>query len=161
MVKNKTDIIAEAGKQELFIIRTFNAPRELVFRTFSEPQLAAEWLVPAALGRRIDEMDYRRGGAWRFMMPDGRGGETSIFGVVHEVFAPERISRTFEFEGLPEKGHVALEKTTFESLAGNYTKVTIQYVCESVQFRDGLVMSGMGPTYEGLFEKLDNLLINN
>lgn len=161
MIKSKTSIIAEDGKQELFIVREFNAPRNLVFRAFSEPALAAQWLAPAALGRRIDEMDYRRGGSWRIMMPDGNGGETSIFGVVHEVFAPERISRTFEFEGLPEKGQVALEKNTFESVGENRTRVTIHYLCETVHFRDGLVMSGMGPTYESLFEKLDNLLINN
>lgn len=61
----------------------------------------------------------------------------------HEVLAPERIIGTFEFEGLPESGHVILDTARFEALPDNRTKVTSQSVFLSVEDRDGMLQSGM------------------
>lgn len=158
--KNKTSIISEKGRQELFIIREFNAPRELVFKAFTLPELYSEWMLPKEQHMRIDFMDYRKGGSYRFIMPGGNGKESAVFGVVHEVTAPERLIRTFEFEGLPEKGHLALEKTTFESLNSGKTKVTVHFICESVQYRDGLVNSGMEAHTGSCHDVLELLLEN-
>jgi uncharacterized protein YndB with AHSA1/START domain len=63
--------------------------------------------------------------------------------VNHEVSAPERIIATFEFEGLPEPGHVALEATVFEALPSNRTRITARSVYLSVADRNGIVASGM------------------
>ena len=102
--KNQTTIIAEKGKQELFIIREFNAPRELVFRAFSEPELLLQWMGPDELEMKIEKLDNRSGGSYRFVHSDAAGDEYGFNGAIHEVTAPERMIRTFEFEGLPERG---------------------------------------------------------
>ena len=155
---NKTKIIAEKGKQEFFIEREFDAPRELVFRAFNEPELLMQWLGPCNLKMKIEKFDNRSGGAYRFLHYDERGNEFGFNGVIHELLEPERMIRTFEFEGLPERGHVSLEKAIFEVLEGNRTKLKIQSVFKSVADRDGMIQSGMeGGMNEG-FDKLDTLL---
>jgi uncharacterized protein YndB with AHSA1/START domain len=109
---------------------------------------------------KIDHLDNRSGGSYRFIhsLCNGDGQEFGFNGVIHEVAAPERMIRTFEFEGLPERGHVSLEFLTFEVLPGNRSKLRIQSVFKSVTDRDGLLSSGMeGGLNEG-FAKLDKLL---
>jgi uncharacterized protein YndB with AHSA1/START domain len=155
---NKTIIIAEKGKQEFFIEREFDAPRELVFRAFNEPDLLVQWLGPSSLKMKIEKFDNKSGGAYRFVHYDENGNEFGFNGVIHEVLEPERMIRTFEFEGLPERGHVSLETAIFEALEGNRTKLKVQSVFKSVADRDGMINSGMeGGMNEG-FEKLEKLL---
>ena len=157
-MKNQTKITAEPGRQELFITREFEAPPEMVFKAFTIPEWLAQWMLPAEQNMRVDFMDYKTGGSYRFILSNINGRDIGIFGVVHEVSAPERIIRTFEYEGLPERGHLALEKTVFETLPGERTKVTIQFICESVEYRDGLVNSGMEKHTSESHKKLDELL---
>jgi uncharacterized protein YndB with AHSA1/START domain len=155
---NKTEIIAEPGKQEFFITREFDAPREMVFRAFNEPELLVQWIGPDRLRMNIEKFDNRSGGSYRFMHSDEKGNQYAFNGVIHEVFEPERIIRTFEFEGLPEKGHVSLETALFEPLEGGRTRLKIQSVFKSVADRDGMIGSGMeGGMNEG-FVKLEKLL---
>ncbi|MEO8770242.1 MAG: SRPBCC family protein [Ferruginibacter sp.] len=142
-MSNQTQLIAEAGKQELFIIRELEAPRELVFRVFNESELLLQWLGPANMEMEIDKLDSRTGGSYRFLHCDPNGNKYCFNGVIHEVLAPERIIRTFEFEGLPERGHVSLEFLTLEPLSNERTKLTIQCIFKSVADRDGMIMSGM------------------
>lgn len=156
--KNQTTIIAEKGKQELFIIREFNAPRELVFRAFNEPELLLQWAGgPGDMTMRIDYFDNRSGGSWRFVHADAGDNQYAFNGTIHEVATPERLIRTFEFEGLPERGHVALETAIFEQLENGRTKVTVQSVFQSVQDRDGMVMSGMEHGVNDGYNRLDEL----
>jgi uncharacterized protein YndB with AHSA1/START domain len=160
--KNATKITAEAGKQELFIEREFEAPRELVFRTFNEPEFLLQWMGPNDMEMKIEKFDNRSGGSYRFVhsLCNG-GGEFGFNGVIHEVAPPERIIRTFEFEGLPERGHVSLEFLTLIELPENRTRLHIQSIFKSVEDRDGLLQSGMeGGMNEG-FRKLDELLANS
>lgn len=157
--KNKTKIIAEKGKQEFFIEREFDAPRELVFKAFNEPDLLVQWLGPDRLKMKIEKYDNRSGGAYRFIHIDEKGNEYGFNGVIHEIAEPERMIRTFEFEGLPERGHVSLETATFENLPNGRTLLKIHSVFKSVADRDGMISSGMeGGMNEGL-AKLDKLLV--
>ncbi len=156
-MKNKTIITAEPGKQEFFIMREFEAPRELVFRAFNDPELLVQWLGPRDLTMKIEKMDNRTGGSYRFIHCNASGNEFGFNGVIHEVAEPVRIIRTFEFEGLPERGHVSLETATFESLDGGRTKVIIHAVFKSVADRDGMVMSGMERGVVDSHDRLDEL----
>ncbi|MET3500062.1 uncharacterized protein YndB with AHSA1/START domain [Mucilaginibacter rubeus] len=155
--KNQTEIKAEPDKQELFITREFEAPRELVFRAFTDPELIVRWLGPRELKMRIDQFDCRSGGAYRYIHTDPAGNDYGFHGVIHDVTAPERIIQTFEFEGLPESGHVTLETTRFEALPGNRTKVTVQSVFQSVTDRDGMLQSGMERGVNDSHWRLDEL----
>lgn len=156
--KNKTTITVEPGKQELFITREFDAPRELVFKAHTDPQLYAQWLGPHGLVTTFETFEPVSGGRWRFVQKDKDGQSFGFHGVNHEVLAPERLIGTFEFEGLPESGHVILETTTFEALPGGRTRIKTQSVFQSVQDRDGMVASGMESGVVEGYERLDEIL---
>lgn len=158
--KNKTVITAEPGKQELFVIREFDAPRELVFKAHTDPELYARWLGPHGLITTFETFEPVSGGRWRFIQRDQDGNEFSFRGVTHEVLAPERIIGTFEFEGLPESGHVLLETTRFEVLPGGRTRITAHSVFQSVEDRDGMVAAGMESGVVDGYERLDEILAN-
>jgi uncharacterized protein YndB with AHSA1/START domain len=155
MTQNKqTTITAEPGKQEILVAREFDAPRELVFRACTDPQLIPQWWGPRNLSTEVDKMDLRAGGQWRYINRDAQGNAYAFHGVYHEVLAPQRIIDTFEFEGLPEKGHVTLETMKLEELPGGRTRLTIQSVFQSVADRDGILQSGMEA---GVYETYDRL----
>lgn len=106
----------------------------------------------------IKNLDAKDGGAWRVVEQGEKGDEYAFHGVYHEVLHPERIISTFEFEGLPEKGHVVLETQKFEELPGGKTKLTVQYVYQSVADRDGMVQSGMERGITESYGRLDEIL---
>ena len=154
--KNITSIKAEPGKQEIFITREFDAPRELVFKAFTDAKLVAQWLGPRDLTMKIEKFEPKTGGSYRYIHSMGELS-FGFHGVVHEVTFPERIIQTFEFEGLPEKGHVTLETARFEALPGGRTRFTNQSVFQSVADRDGMLQSGMERGVNDSYERLDEL----
>jgi uncharacterized protein YndB with AHSA1/START domain len=153
-----TQITAEPGKQELFITREFDAPRELVFKAHTDPTLYAQWLGPRTLTTTFETFDPVSGGRWRFVHTDQDGNAFGFHGVYHEVTAPERIIGTFEYEGLPESGHVILETTRFEALPGGRSRITTQSLYQTVEDRDGMIASGMEHGVVDGYERLDDLL---
>jgi uncharacterized protein YndB with AHSA1/START domain len=158
MAKNKTTITAKPGTQELFITREFDAPRETVFKAFVDPKLYVQWLGPRGLTMTLETFEPKSGGRWRYTHKDKQGNEYAFHGVNHEVTPPERLIDTFEFEGLPEKGHVSLETARFEALPGGRTRVVAQAVFQSVADRDGMIESGMEKGVRESHERLDELL---
>ena len=161
MTKNNlTKITAEPGKQEIMITREFDAPREFVFRAFTDPELYGQWIGPRGLTMTLETFESRNGGSWRYIQKDPDGNEFAFHGVNHEVLSPERIIGTFEFEGLPEKGHVILQTARFEALPGNRTRMTSQSVFQSITDRDGMLQSGMEAGVNDSYDRLDELLKN-
>jgi uncharacterized protein YndB with AHSA1/START domain len=156
---NKTEIRAEEGKQELYIIREFDAPRELVFRAYTEAELYEQWCRPCDLTMTIEEMNAMGGGSYRFVH-ERDGHKYTFHGVYHEVLSPERIIGTFEFDGLPERGHVILGTTKFEDLGDGRSRLVHQSVFQSVADRDGMLQSGMERGVKEGYDKLDRLLIS-
>ena len=156
--KNKTTITAEPGKQELFITREFDAPRELVFKAYTDPKLYVQWLGPRDLKMTLETFEPQSGGRWRYIHTDSNGNVYGFHGVFHDVTTPERMIQTFEFEGLPESGHVVLETLKLEALPGGRTRTTIQSVFQSVADRDGMIRSGMEKGVNEGYQKLDEFL---
>lgn len=152
---NKMNLKAEPGKQEVVITRDFDAPRELVFKAFTDPKSIPQWWGPRAYATIVDKMEVRAGGLWRFINRDTAGNEYGFHGVYHSIEAPERLVYTFEFEGTP--GHVLLETVTFEEQDGK-TKITDRSVYQSVEDRDGMVQSGMESGSAETLDRLEELL---
>lgn len=136
----KTQFIAEPGRQEIVVTRVFDAPRELVFKAYTDPNAIPQWWGPSFLTTTVDKMDVRQGGIWRFVQRDAGGNEYAFHGVYHESLAPERLVYTFEFEGMP--GHVLLATITFEEQPGGKTKLTDRSVFQTQEDRDGMLQSG-------------------
>jgi len=156
-MQNKTTVTAEPGKQELYIIREFDAPRELLFKAYTDADLYAKWVGPNDLTMTVEKMDAFDGGSYKFIH-ERDGHKYTFHGVYHEVLAPERIIGTFEFDGLPEKGHVIMGTTKFEDLGGGRSRLVHQSVFQSVGDRDGMLQSGMERGMNEGYEKLDKLL---
>ena len=157
MTKNKTKITAESGKQELFITREFDAPPELVFKAHTDPDLFARWIGPRGLTTSLATFEPVSGGRWRFIQTDQDGNEFGFHGVFHEV-TPGLVIQTFEFEGLPERGHVNLETMKLEALPNGRTRLTAQSVFQSVSDRDGMIQAGMERGVNEGYERLDEIL---
>ena len=155
---NKTILKAEPGKQEVLITREFDAPRELVFKAYTDPELYVQWLGPREQKMTLEALEPQPGGVWRYYSIGPDGIKHSFHGVFHEVTGTERIIDTFEYDGLPEKGHVILETTRFEALPGSRTRILVQALYQSVADRDGMVQSGMEHGVVDSHERLEELL---
>ncbi|HET6253441.1 MAG TPA: SRPBCC family protein [Puia sp.] len=155
---NKTTLTIEPGKQELFVYREFEAPRDLVFKAFTDPKLLPQWMAPCERTLHIDRFESINGGMYHFTHTDPAGNQHVFRGVMHEVSAPERLIRTFEYLNLPERGHVLLDTLRFEALPDNRTRLTIHSVFQSVSDRDGMVQAGMENGVNECYQALDELL---
>lgn len=151
----KTQIIAEPGTPFLQIIREFNAPRDLVFRAYTEPDLLVQWLGPRGVRMTVDRYEVRDGGVWRYVHHDDAGNEYGFHGVFHGTPSVDGIVQTFEFEGAP--GHVMLEWLTFDEQGGT-TTIHAHSVAQSVADRDAMVESGMETGVVEGYDRLDDLL---
>ncbi|HEY6276812.1 MAG TPA: SRPBCC family protein [Streptosporangiaceae bacterium] len=152
---SKTLITAEPGMPQIVISREFHAPRDLVFRAYTEPELLVQWLGPRDLGMAIDHYDARDGGTWRYVHTDAEGNDYGFHGVFHGTPSPAAIVQTFEFEGAP--GHVKLDTTTLDD-RGTATMMRTVSSFQSVQDRDAMIASGMERGVHDSGERLAELL---
>ena len=147
-----TNVAAEPGIPQITVTREFNAPRDLVFRAFTDPGLLVQWLGPRRLTMTIDHFDVRHGGTWRYIHHDPNGSEYGFRGTFHGTPSVEDgVVQTFEFEGAP--GHVQLDTAKFEDRGGK-TLLRLTSSFQSVEDRDAMIESGME---QGLTEGLDQL----
>ena len=150
----KTRIIAEPGVPQIVITREFDAPRELLYRAHTDPELLVRWMGPRKLTMSVDHMDTRDGGTWRFTHRDADGNEFGFRGVFHGTPSPDGVVRTFEFDGAP--GHVSLETLTFSEHGGT-TTLRANAVFQSVEDRDAAVQSGMESGVDEGYQRRDEL----
>ncbi len=148
---SRTRILAEPGSLDIVSTRTFDAPRYLVFQVMNDPALIPRWWGPRRFMTRVDRMDPRPGGTWRFVQRDADGNEYGFHGEYQEFMPLTRVIQTFEFEGMP--GHVAVDTTTFEDRGGK-TLVTTVSSFPTVEDRDGLLETG---AEEGSIESDDRI----
>ena len=148
-------IIAEPGTQQIVITREFDAPRELVYRAYTDPELLVQWLGPRRMTMTVERHELRDGGTYRYIHRDAEGHEDAFHGVFHGTPSLDNMVRTFEYEGYP--GHVSLEWASFEDLGGR-TLVRTNAVYQSVADRDGMIESGMETGVTEGWERLDALL---
>lgn len=142
-------------KKELVMSRIFDAPRELVYKTYVEPQLISQWW--GAVGTiTVDKMDVRPGGAWRFVQQDSEGNKFTFSGEYREVLPPERITFTFTYEEMP--GHDILETVTFEEYEGGKTKLIDISFYETLEDLEGMLQSGAEQGTVVMWQQLDTVL---
>jgi uncharacterized protein YndB with AHSA1/START domain len=148
-------VTAEPGSQEVRTEREVDAPRDLVFQAYTEPDLIVQWLGPRRYAMEIDRYEARDGGRWRYVHRDDAGNEFGFHGVFHGDPSPDSMVQTFEFEGMP--GHVSLDTAILED-RGDKTLIRTVTVYQSVADRDGMVQSGMAEGMSEGYERLDELL---
>ena len=146
-IKNR-EILSLRGDRQIIQTYVFDAPRELVFKAYTDPQMITEWWGPRNLTTIVEELDLRPGGAWRFIHRDQDGNEYAFRGEFLEIDPPNRLVQTFEWEGMP--GHISTDDAVFEDLGGQ-TRVTSTSTFASQEDRDGMLESGME---DGLMDSL-------
>ena len=147
--------VSTPADRQIHIERVFDAPRDVVFKAFTDPELIPQWWGPRGTTVVVEAMDPRTGGDWRFRSRGSDGSETTFRGTYREITPPERVVQTFEWLGMP--GHVSVETAEFEDL-GEQTKVTTTSVFHTTEERDGMLGSGMEGGMQETYERLDALL---
>ena len=146
--------ISTPSDREIRIEREFNAPRARVWRAFTYAELIAQWW-----GRGqtvvVERLELARGGRWRFV-EQGARGPMGFEGRFREVKAPERLVRSFEWDGMP--AHVIIETIGFEDLSDGRTRVITTQQFHTPEERDGFLASGVQIGMDQAYAGLDRVL---
>jgi uncharacterized protein YndB with AHSA1/START domain len=149
------ELVANADR-EIIATRVFDAPRELVFKMWTDREHVAQWWGPRGFTNTIYEMDVRPGGMWRFVMhgPDGVDYQNKI--VYIEIVRPERL--VYSHVSAPQ-----FQMTVTFAEEGCKTKVTARMLFKSASLRDSVVkqfgaVEGLNQTLERLGERLANAM---
>jgi uncharacterized protein YndB with AHSA1/START domain len=149
-----------APDRTLVTTRIYDAPRELVYRAWTDPKQLAKWFPPEGLSSPRCEVDARPGGVFRVDMkaPDGPPFDGKVFpgpGVFQEVVANERLVFTMTPEIEPGRSMpMVLMSVRFEDYAGKKTKLTVEQTLPTVADYEAMVKTGME---QGINESLDKL----
>ena len=136
--------------EQILITREFGAPRHLVFRAYTEPELVRRWWAGKRGEMTLAEIDLRVGGAWRYVMVTEGGFEVAFHGVYSEIAENERLVTTEVYEGAPPGLEEPINIVTFEE-SGGRTTLSILMQVESREVRDMIIDSGMeGGMQEGM-----------
>ncbi|MGH7562402.1 MAG: SRPBCC family protein [Gemmatimonadales bacterium] len=146
--------VTTPSDREIRIERVFDAPRDLVWQAFTDPEMLAQWW---GRGNKlvIERFEPYRGGHWRFVEhgPDGIHGFEGRF---REVSPKDRIVRTFEWDGMP--GYVIVETANFEDESDGRTRVVSHSLFHTTEERDGMLQAGMEGGLNESYAALDRLL---
>jgi uncharacterized protein YndB with AHSA1/START domain len=148
-------VLSTPGEREILTERVFDAPRDRVWAAYTDPELIPRWWGLRRSETRIDHLELRPGGAWRFVERNSDGSEAAFRGVYREVIPIERLAYTFEYEGKP--GHVLIDTVEFEDL-GEQTKLVIHSLFHTTEERDWMIDAGMEKGLNEGYEQLDELL---
>jgi uncharacterized protein YndB with AHSA1/START domain len=137
-MEQKTKIHAEEGKQELVITREFDLPLELLFKAHVEPDIFEQWMSHEYGTTKVLKLENKKHGSWQFETTDIQGNVVfRANGVIHEFIPDQKITRTFEMENTSFP--VQLEFLEFEKLTDDTSKLTMQMIFRSVEYRDQLL----------------------
>ena len=146
--------VSTPSDREFNTERVFHAPREKVWRAYSEPELLAQWW---GRGNKlvVEKFEFERGGHWRFVehSDDGVHGFEGRF---REIRPIERIVMSFEWDGMP--AHVIIETLQLEDLGDGRTRVLTNSLFHTKEERDGMMASGMEGGLNESYAALDRLL---
>lgn len=153
----KTKVNAEEGKQELVIVREFDLPLELLFKAYEDPEIFEQWMDTKVL-----LLENKKHGAYAFETSHNGMVVFRANGTIHEFIPNKKITRTFEMENTPFP--VQLEYLEFEKLRDDTSKLTMQIVFKSVEFRNQLLKmpfaQGIDMAHNRLQEIVRKLIIS-
>lgn len=142
---------------QILITREFDAPRHLVYKALTTPELVKRWWSGERGEVTLAEIDLRVGGAWRYVMVANEGFEVAFHGEYHELVPNERIVSTEVFEGFPDAGSV---NTVTLAEVGGRTTLTTLVQHETAEHRDMHINSGMEGGMQEAFDRLEQVAIS-
>jgi uncharacterized protein YndB with AHSA1/START domain len=143
--------------EQILITREFDAPRHLVYRAWTTPELVKRWWSGGHGEVTIAEIDLRVGGMWRYVMIANQGFEVGFRGEYREIVPDERIVSTEVYEGMPEGE--ALNTITLTEEDGRTTmSVLVQHSCK--EHRDAHINSGMESGMQKSMDLLEQVAVS-
>ena len=141
--------------EQILITREFDAPKHLVYKAWTTPQLVKQWWSGQRGEVTLAEIDLRVGGSWRYVMVAEGGFEVGFHGEYREIVKNERLVNTEVYEGAPGDEY-GLNTHTFEEADG---RTTLTVVCEysSKEVRDIVIDSGMEGGMQESMDKLEEV----
>ena len=149
----KTKIKAEENMQELFITREFDLSLELLFKAYEDAEIVEQWM-----NTKVIKLENRKHGSWKFETFSDGQVVFSANGVILEFIQNEKITRTFEMENSPFP--VQLEFLTFEENGNEKSKLTIQQIFKSVEYRNQLLKMPFAKGLSMAHDRLQNIFTN-
>lgn len=154
MMGKKRATITLPGDEQILITREFDAPKHLVYRAYTTPELVRRWWCGQRGEVTVCEIDLRPGGNWRYVLRANAGFDVAFHGTYQEIVPNERIVSTEVFEPMPDAA--ALNTVAFSETDGR-TTLTILVEHKSQQFRDIQLQSGMEDGMNESFDLLEQL----
>jgi uncharacterized protein YndB with AHSA1/START domain len=151
MTSSGTAVVTLPADTQILITREFDAPRRLVYKAWTTPELVKRWWSGDRGVVTIADVDLRVGGAWRYVMTANGGFEVAFHGEYREIVPNERIVSTETYEGMPDAE--AINTITFTEEDGR-TTLTILVQHPNKESRDAHINSGMEG---GMQEAMDHL----
>jgi uncharacterized protein YndB with AHSA1/START domain len=145
--------------EEILITREFEAPRHLVYKAWTTPELVERWWSGRRGRMKLVEIDLRVGGRWRYVMDTRDGTEIAFSGEFREIVPNERIVTTEIYEAMPPEGDPVLNVVTFTDVDGR-TKLDLLAQCGSKEVRDAIIDSGMEGGMQEQMDLLEQLAIS-
>jgi uncharacterized protein YndB with AHSA1/START domain len=151
----KPSFVVDKEKLQVVMSYVYDAPRELVWKTYNDPDMIPKFWGPRNLTTTVEKMDVKVGGEWRFVQTDEKGEKFVFYGKYLELTPPKKAVMTFEFE--PWAGHVITETMTLEEMDSK-TKMTTVSQFENIQDLEGMISSGMESGAVESVERMAELL---
>jgi uncharacterized protein YndB with AHSA1/START domain len=159
-------------ERDVVITRILSAPREQVFRAWTDAKLLQQWWGPKDFTNPVCDLDVRPGGKYRVVMRSPEGVEYPVKGVYNEVVAPQRLVVTDNWEEHPEEWkqtlreaqgddigiEEALSIVAFDDVGGDRTRLTIRQRFSSPAVRNAMLQQGMNEGWTQSLERLERLL---
>jgi uncharacterized protein YndB with AHSA1/START domain len=159
MSKNRA-VVSLPTDTQILIERDFAAPRHLVYKAFTTPELVSKWWVGQRGDMKLAEIDLRVGGKWRYVMIARGKFEVAFHGEYREIVPNERLVSTEVYEGIPDAdAHPTVNTMTLKQV-GDITKMRVLVQCESKAQRDAIIDSGMEGGMQEAFDLLEEIAIS-
>ena len=154
MVSSGTAVVTLPSETQILIKREFDAPKHLVYRAYTTPELIKRWWSGDRGKVTSAEVDLRVGGKWRYVMIANGGFEVAFHGEYREIVPNELIVSTEVYEGMPDGE--ALDTATFIEVDGR-TMLTIVMELGNKKDRDAVINSGMEGGLQEAFDHLEQV----
>jgi uncharacterized protein YndB with AHSA1/START domain len=157
MTSSGTAKVTLPADNQILITREFDAPRHLVWRAYTEPELIKRWWAGLRGNVTSVEVDLRVGGRWRYVMTANGGFEVAFHGEYRELNEPERLVNTEAFEGIPDPdGNAALVTVTLTEKDGRtYFEALVEH--KDKDGRDAHINSGMEGGMQESYDALEQV----
>lgn len=143
------------SEREFVLEHTFRAPAAKVFAAYTDPKLIPMWWAPKGGSIRVDTMDVRPGGAWRFVQKMPNGYEVVFHGTYLEVKPVTRLVYTFATEGQPGS---EIRATVELAEKDDLTHLVLTNLCSSKEARDGMLSYGAAAGAKASWDQLAKVL---